>query len=245
MISKNYEKWHVILNLWDKYESRSINERYKQVIIALKDIEDIQKIQTIIDNSNIEYFNKDEEFQITNLSRLFISHKEFYNYNHKFTRYILMRIELELNKLTGKPSRITSFQKFCEFAGKKSNANHSIHIEHIYAWNDNNLSLFENNEEEFALERNKLGMVLLLLGVQNQSSGNESYQEKLDCYSKSDFIWNVLLSNHIDGIIYKKLPEELKIPYYIQPNDNGSFPKEDMHIRQHAIFNIIKYIWNF
>lgn len=64
-------------------------------------------------------------------------------------------------------------------------------------------------------------MVLLLLGSQNQSINNESYQDKLDCYSKSDFIWNKLLSNHIDDIIYKKLPEELRIQYSLPPNSSG------------------------
>lgn len=69
--------------------------------------------------------------------------------------------------------------------------------------------------------------------------------KKIRSLLKKCFIWNELLSDHIDSIIYKKLPEELKVQYYIKPNNDGSFPKECIHIRQQAIFNMIKFIWNF
>lgn len=153
------------------YDSNNTHERYKQVI---RDLKDIEEIQTIIDKSNIEYLNKD--IQIADLSSLFKDHKDFRHYNKNFTRYILMRTELVLKTYIGTLSRIKDFQEFCDFARKKGNAGNSIHIEHIYAWNDDNLALFENNAAKFDSERNKLGMVLLL-GSQNLSSGNESYQK--------------------------------------------------------------------
>ena len=56
------------------------------------------------------------------------------------------------------------------------------HIEHIITNNPQNLLLFKD-EEEFNNHRNRLGGLLLLKGKDNQSSGDELYEDKLKTYN--------------------------------------------------------------
>lgn len=60
-------------------------------------------------------------------------------------------------------------------------------IEHILSRNDQNKEYFAS-EEEFESKRNLLGGLLLLKGVDNISSGNEEYCDKLKTYS-AGLIW--------------------------------------------------------
>jgi hypothetical protein len=62
------------------------------------------------------------------------------------------------------------------------------------SWNEDNLGIFENNEDVFERERNRLGGLLLLRGNANQSSGKEKYINKLDTYSGT-LLWNETLIN--------------------------------------------------
>ena len=49
----------------------------------------------------------------------------------------------------------------------KTGSVNGFHIEHILADNADNLALFNNNEEDFYRERNRLGGLLLLKGKDN------------------------------------------------------------------------------
>ena len=247
-ISRYYEKWHMILNLWNIYDSNRTDEYYREVLKEIIDTQDIVIIEKSIDSNHIKNLNKGKDDGYKNISLatdLFSKHKDFSHKNKNITRYVLMRIELELSKLLGMSSRIQDFSKFGKYLNQRNNSNTSIHIEHIYTYNEKNLQLFDNDQDQLEEERNKLGMVLLLQASQNQSSGADLYSNKIECYKKSNFIWNELLSGHIDNVLYKKLPAVLQINYYIEPGIDGVFPVDKIRERQEAVFNIIKYIWSF
>ncbi|MEZ5918982.1 MAG: DUF1524 domain-containing protein [Alphaproteobacteria bacterium] len=74
----------------------------------------------------------------------------------------------------------------------KTGAKTGFHIEHILAHNEENLSLFERDDERFDQERNRLGAILLLKGKDNISSNNESYADKLKSYANTLY-WNETL----------------------------------------------------
>ena len=86
-----------------------------------------------------------------------------------------------------------------------------LHLEHIYAYNDANKAIFtsENggfDEQQFIIERNQLGMVLLLTDKQNLSSSNEVYRDKLATYERSNLTWNEILAGHLHHTHEKNLP---------------------------------------
>lgn len=60
---------------------------------------------------------------------------------------------------------------------------YGYHVEHILANNEENRALFNDDEERFIRERNRLGALVLLKGRDNISSGNELYRDKLRTYS--------------------------------------------------------------
>ena len=81
------------------------------------------------------------------------------NLNTRFKRYFFARIdeflaaEMKLNPKHPMADLVT-----------KTGAKTGFHVEHILSWNDENLALFDNDEEKFEQERNRLGGILLLKG---------------------------------------------------------------------------------
>lgn len=62
----------------------------------------------------------------------------------------------------------------------------------ILSRNVESLAAFDDDEERFEVERNRLGGVLLLKGKDNISSGNELYGHKLKSYANTLY-WNETL----------------------------------------------------
>lgn len=105
----------------------------------------------------------------------------------RFNRYFLSRIEHFIAKSLQVPFEL-SFDNLVRNTGPVN----GYHIEHILGRNDENLDLFNQDEDVFERERNRLGGLLLLRGNANQSSGKEKYSNKLDTYSGT-LIWNETL----------------------------------------------------
>lgn len=71
---------------------------------------------------------------------------------------------------------------------KQTQGNTVYHVEHILSRNSENISWFES-EDEFEDYRNRLGALTLLKGPDNQSSGNESFEDKLKTYMSVGSLW--------------------------------------------------------
>ena len=116
-----------------------------------------------------------------------------------------MRIDRYLAQLLDKPSYAAGpLEELEERFNKTTRRKFGMHLEHIYAYNDQNKALFTGedgifDEQAFIRTRNLLGMVLLLKDRQNESSSNEEYQKKFERYKKSDLIWNDLMVGNLDG----------------------------------------------
>lgn len=127
-----------------------------------------------------------------------VSTTDLFNYNYfkdvgysdlptRFSRYFFSRVEHFIANETGAEMQ----QNFENLVRNSGNVN-GYHVEHILSFNDENKQLFNNDEEIFERERNRLGGLLLLRGNSNQSSGNEVYSEKLKTYAQSLY-WNATL----------------------------------------------------
>lgn len=117
-----------------------------------------------------------------------------------------------------------------------------FHIEHILAKNEENLELFNNDEEVFEQERNRLGGILLLKGKDNTSSSNESYSKKLKSYDNTLY-WNETLR---EDFYKSKLDlRDFKIKYNLDELvPLNEFGPDELESRQKLLFKIIKIIWN-
>ena len=109
------------------------------------------------------------------------------NLNKRFTRYFFSRIEnFVANAMKQK------MRHGLDDLVRKTGPVNGFHVEHIISRNDENLELFNGDEELFETERNRLGGILLLKGRDNISSNNEVFSQKLKTYGNSLY-WNETL----------------------------------------------------
>jgi hypothetical protein len=115
-----------------------------------------------------------------------------------------------------------------------------FHIEHILSHNDQNKALFNNNEEVFEQERNRLGGLLLLKGKDNISSNNELYANKLKTYANTLY-WNETLRD--DSYKSKLDMNALIARFNLDLRPYNTFGPEEVESRQKLLFDISSLIW--
>lgn len=155
--------------------------------------------------------------------------------NTRFTRHFFGRVDMLLAEgMKQSPKHL--LKDLVTLRGAKS----GFHIEHILSRNAKNLAMFENDEERFELERNRLGAVLLLKGKDNISSNNEVYADKLKTYANSLY-WNETLREDC----YKS---KLDFAAFIKSNKLElnflpSFGPDEVETRQKQLFALSQLIW--
>jgi hypothetical protein len=155
--------------------------------------------------------------------------------NARFIRYFYARIDRALAAaMKQKPKH--DFYDLVMARGPKN----GFHAEHVLSRNATNLKKYKDDEEKFDEERNRLGGVLLLKGRDNQSSGNESFADKLKSYANTLF-WNETLR----ADTYKS-----KLDFRAFINDTGlpfraltDFGPDELEERHKLLFDLCKLIW--
>ncbi|HEX8566703.1 MAG TPA: DUF1524 domain-containing protein [Pyrinomonadaceae bacterium] len=254
LVAKKFDQIHTTLRLLDEYDSNQFQDLVYKLNGKVRD-KTIAELETIFDDVLIEYLEtkdivtKGVYTKIADLYKWELF-QNTYNRWGNFSKYVLMRIDRYLAQHLDKPSYCNeSLEQLEERFNKNNRKRYGMHLEHIYAYNDKNQSLFLDgnggfDETRFKTTRNKLGMVLLLKDSQNISSGNDYYKKKIKDYSTSNLIWNELLVGHIDSVDLKNLPAEINISK-IEPDENGIFPLDKVELRQRETFEMIKLIWGF
>ena len=153
----------------------------------------------------------------------------------RFKRYFFARIddflarEMNLNPKHAMRDLVT-----------RTGAVTGFHVEHILSMNQENLALFDNNDELFEQERNRLAGILLLKGKDNISSGNEAYGEKLKSYANTLY-WNETLRE--DSYKSKLDMTSLIEKHSLDLNPLGYFGPDELESRQQLLFQIVKIVW--
>jgi hypothetical protein len=252
-ISAKFDQLHVILRVLGAYESGSfqrliyiLNEslRSKTVAECVKIFDDLI-ISTLKAEERLNYEFSGAVTDIFSFERF----KGARNNATNFSKYLLMRIDRWMNDLLDKPSYCSApFLEVEERFNKSNRRRFGMHLEHMYAYNDVNRALFKDpktglfDDAGFEQTRNQMGMVLLLKDLQNLSSGNAIYLDKLNDYATSDIIWNQLLAGHLSNVDLNALPPALQ-GAKVDADANGAFPKEQVERRQLLFFNAFKAIW--
>lgn len=158
------------------------------------------------------------------------------NLNTRFKRYFFARIDQflaqELNQNPKHP-----MADLVTRTGPKT----GFHVEHILSWNQDNLALFNDDDERFEQERNRLGGVLLLKGKDNISSGNEVYEEKLKSYANTLY-WNETL--RADSYKSKLDMTALCSKHDLDLTPLERFGPSELESRHRLLFKLIGIIWN-
>lgn len=252
-ISAKFDQLHVILRVLGVYESNTFQRLIYGLNESLRNKDEVECrqvfdeliIKTLKDAERLEQSFSGGVPDIFTYERF----KSARNNGSNFSKYLLMRIDRWLSQLLDKPSYCKApFTEIEERFNKTNRRRYGMHLEHIYAYNDANKALFTDpvtglfDEAVFEQTRNLFGMVLLLKDLQNISSSNDIYKDKLDDYAKSDIIWNQLLAGHLPSVDAKVLPgafQNASIP----ADTTGSFPKDKVEQRQRLFFEALKTIW--
>ncbi len=231
-ISYHVDRTYSLLRLFQAYESNKFNP-------------EVYKINERVRNGNVESVRNAFKESISNT--LFTKYdqeiKDIFNASlfkstgidlePNFKRYFFARIEDFIAIETNNPR--PDFGHLTKTRKTKNN----YQIEHILARNEENIEKFKD-EEEFNLERNRLGALLLLKGNDNASSNNETYKNKLKTYA-STLLWNETLT----GDFYKsnKSFEDFKNRHNLNFKPYLEFGKKEVEERQSLLFEIVKIIW--
>ena len=157
------------------------------------------------------------------------------NLNIRFKRYFFARVEQFLAKETNMNMKHPAD----DLVTRKGHVN-GFHIEHILSHNEDNLELFNGDIDLFEQERNRLGGLLLLKGLDNISSNNEIYAKKLQSYANTLY-WNETLRE--DSYKSKLDMKALKERYKLDLCPYDSFGPEELNARQKLLFEISSIIW--
>ena len=122
----------------------------------------------------------------------------------------------------------------------RTGAKTGFHVEHILSMNEENLTLFGDDEERFDEERNRLGGILLLKGKDNISSGNETFKQKLKTYANTLY-WNETLRE--DTYKSKLDMNEFKSKHGLELRPLDRFGPDELESRHRLLFDLTKIIW--
>lgn len=253
IISAKFDQLHVILRVLGVYESNS----FQRLIYVLNEnlrnkdakecqaVFDAQIINTLKDEERLDKDYSGSVADIFNYERF----KGARNNTTNFSKYLLMRIDRWLAELLDKPSYCSApFTEVEERFNKSNRRRYGMHLEHMYAYNDANRTVFKDpqtglfDEAIFQQTRNLMGMVLLLKDLQNLSSNNDIYCDKLDDYEMSDIIWNQVLAGHLPNVDEKALPPRFQNAK-VDADSSGAFPRDKVEHRQRLFFEAFKTIW--
>lgn len=235
-VTYHIDRLFCLLQLQRAYDSNKFNEMMYRISEQIREKE-VTLIQEVFNKSLLEILRD-------KYSNLDISATLSYGYfketgidlDKRFKRYFFARIEEFISENTKMDMRHSLYNLVVN-----TGSTNGFHIEHILAENEENYALFDNDEEKFRSERNRLGGLLLLKGKDNISSNNERYSDKLESYANTLY-WNETLrqdsyKSHLDftnWIVSSKLN--------FRPMDK--FGPDELEERQKLLFEIIKCIWN-
>lgn len=238
LVSKLFDRNFVILNLTNSYDSNRFNDSSNNLLKEIRN-KPIEEIKNTFDNellNNIKRAqNIDDKSKLELFEYRFFKNVGYTTLSRKFLRYFFARIEHYLADSIERDTR--TYHQFVSVS-KGGNAHH---IEHIVARNEENLKIFNNDEEEFEIQRNRLGALLIFKGKDNSSSNNEPFEDKLKTYDSS----GILLAESLCENFYKS---NLDFTNFIKSEkldfkSYDKFGKDEIEERHKLLFEISKKIW--
>lgn len=236
LVSKLFDRNFVILNLTDSYNSNSFNSSLMTLVKNIRE-KDISEIKREFDIQLLKDVKKSKDMgSLTEPFKYeFFRNIGYTKLGKKFLRYFFSRIEYYLSDISNRPTK-TYEQLVLQSKGQEVH-----HIEHIITNNEQNLELFED-EEEFHIQRNRLGGLLLLKGKDNISSGDELYEDKLHTYNINGTLYSqtLLKDNYKSNVEFSRFIQSEKLDF--KPYD--TYGKNEIEERHKLLFELVKRIWD-
>lgn len=239
VLAKEMDRFWMLLNLNGVYDSNEFQDKCYRISQQLKDAE-LESYRDIYDNMLTETIRQKRgvEGDVALLDYNSFAKKNYTNMNTRLLRYFLARVEQYISKETS-----IDMQSSVMDVSKKTGKITGYHIEHILSHNETNRAYFQS-DEEFEEKRNLLGGLLLLRGLDNISSGNEEYEDKLKTYSNG-LMWGHSLCDEFyhSNLNFTKFNERLQKEHGISFKSYQTFDKEALEERSKLLYQLVKIIW--
>lgn len=233
-VSYHLDRAFSLLQLQNCYDSNSFNDLLYNVSREIRD-GGLDEIRPSFDRHILNEISKYKNTEATSILNYSYFKTIGINLNTRFKRYFFSRIDGFLaNNMNLK------IKHDYEDLVMKTGAINGFHIEHILSYNEENLKLFNGDEDLFEQERNRLGGILLLKGKDNISSSNESYKKKIKSYANTLY-WNETLRE--DSYKSKLDFSHLIKSYKLNFREMNTFGPDELEERHRLLFEIVKIIW--
>jgi hypothetical protein len=242
IVSRAFDRAYVMLQLNRAYDSN----QFQEFLYKLHPLLIGCPTEEIDDRINARLLGEIQQRRNTDTNSL-ISYGQFKqvgygDYNTRFLRYFLTRIEIYISQGLGKKYQ-DSLYNFVSGTGR-SNA---YHVEHILSRNKESRALFTDSagdfdEALFENERNRFGALLLLKGQDNQSSGNEIYEDKLRTYTGSaSYQAQILVEDfYKSNTAMKNFIQTTGLDFKAAK----TFNRETLEERSRLLYDIACHIWS-
>ena len=239
VLAAEMDRFWMLLNLNGVYDSNEFQDKCYRISQQLKGVE-LESYRSIYDNmlTDTIRLKRGIEGEVSLLDYNSFTKKNYTNMNTRMLRYFLARIEQYISNETS-----IDMQNSVSDISKKTGKITGYHIEHILSHNETNRSYFQS-DEEFEEKRNQLGGLLLLRGLDNISSGNEEYEDKLKTYSNG-LMWGHSLCEEFyhSNLNFTKFNEKLQKEYGVSFKPYLKFDKEALEERSKLLYQFVKIIW--
>jgi len=239
VLAAEMDRFWMLLNLNGVYDSNEFQDKCYRISQQLKDAE-LESYRSIYNNMLTDTIRQKRgiEGEVPLLDYNSFTKKNYTNMNTRMLRYFLARIEQYISNEAS-----IDMQNSVSDISKKTGKITGYHIEHILSHNETNRSYFQS-DEEFEEKRNQLGGLLLLMGINNISSGNEEYEDKLKTYSNG-LMWGHSLCEEFyhSNLNFTKFNEKLQKEYGVSFKPYQKFDKEALEERSKLLYQLVKIIW--
>ena len=234
IVSAAIDRLFCLLQLQKSYDSNHFNKAMYEISDKIRE-KAPEDIKSIFDEYLISMLSQELNNDV----------KEPFTYGYfkdtgieldkRFKRYLFARIEEFIAENTNMNMKHSLYNLVVNYGSVNG-----FHIEHILAENEENYALFDNDEELFRSQRNRLGGLLLLKGGDNISSSNEPYADKLRTYANTLY-WNETLreDTYKSKLDFKNMVQR----YNLNFRPMNRFGKEELEERHRLLFDIISIIW--
>ena len=241
-VARAFDRAYVMLQLNRAYDSNQFQELLYTLHPLLRTCP-TDEIEARIDAKVIAEIKERRNANVKNL----LSYGRFKqvgygDYNRTFLRYFLARIEAFIAE--GLDWELQdSLYNYVRGTGVAN----CYHVEHILARNEESRALFKHNggavdEAVFENERNRFGGLLLLRGLDNSSSRNEPYADKLRTYTASaPCLARTLVPDfYKSNSAMKAFMKQSGLEFSPAPK----FSLQTLEQRSDLLYEITKRIWN-
>jgi hypothetical protein len=235
IISYEVDRLFCLLQLQRSYGSNSFSVAVYKLSAQIRG-KDISDIRAAFDKTLLELLTEARGVPATTPFSYGFFKETGIELDKRFKRYFFARIE----KFIAENTKLNMKHSLYDLVQNTGSVN-GFHIEHILADNDENLQLFDGDEEKFKSERNRLGGLLLLKGKDNISSNNETYKKKLKSYANTLY-WNETLRD--DSYKSKLDFTDMIKDYSLNFRPMNEFGQSELEERHKLLYDMVTHIWS-